>query len=281
MAAASVAIPPENSGQVGIQEETADKGTMDTGVACLAGQFTKDLVPEIIMITGDMFYMTLAAKLVFRLAEQAIVFAAVRIMAFHASATFRRISIHGLMLVQERPAFIGMAVLAYSVKIIGKITAQTFGELMAIQAGHISLHDGMVGPPLKFRDCFGVAFLTKGSFTIQKQGRLSSVDFMTLTATQFLIGMYIESVIIQRLMSQVAIRAGFDTIMSRQHRWINNIFRGWVFDMNFTTGMTADAIHLYACIFARRIYLMNGAFESFIHIFVAVEAGFIIWTLGL
>ena len=80
---------------------------------------------------SDRLNMALKADLLGWYSQQTIIFAAVRIMTFDASGSFKTVGAVGLMLEWKGPPLLRVATLAGTVEIVGDIMILTLGHTMA------------------------------------------------------------------------------------------------------------------------------------------------------
>ena len=89
--------------------------------------------------------MALTAQLPNRLRQETVIRAAVRSMTLGAPASFDRIGIYCLMLVEERSTLLGMAITTDPLEFIRRVISGFCREPMATQAGYIPVQYRMNG----------------------------------------------------------------------------------------------------------------------------------------
>ncbi len=159
-----ITIDTEFSRQVGVQEQAIVERTVDgimTHGAILIIRPDESVNSTVEMLGRG--YMTLPTESFPRLGQQAIIFAAMRSMAFDTTGAFDNICIDSFMFVKERAALFRVTITTERPELKGQAVILFDDEAMTAKTIHFSLQNRVVGDPAKGVFLFLVAIEAEGS----------------------------------------------------------------------------------------------------------------------
>mgnify|MGYP001119939444 CR=1 FL=1 len=150
--------------------------------------------------------MTRQAELRQWLFQQFVVFAAMRIMAFHTAATLNLICVGGRVFITMRSRDLAVTIFTNSRKTISLILIGAFGKLVAAQTGHCSLKHRVIGTTHESESIHLMTATTEIAVIIKEQSHhwRRSVKSVAARAIQLLECMGVIPVGIHILMGEMA-----------------------------------------------------------------------------
>ncbi len=225
--------------------------------------------------------VALAAQVVARLRQQAVVRGTVRRVAGHATVALNSERTARIVFVQIRTAEFRVAACAVGFRAVTNIgVARGSREVVAADARHVAVSQRVIGSTLEIVDGSDMALAAEFRSVVDQQVNRSTVDIVAVAAHQVLPNMRIDPDIGHSGVRDVALRTDFFLCAGQRFARINDVLRIRVLDVHFTAGVAAYTRDVRPRILRFRTQPMGRRCQMLIVPVVTHKAGLVIDCLG-